>query len=345
MNIKHLLISVAGRRFGPTLAALAAAAGMAVVSPAAQAQAGTLVNPSNCSSFTGFSWSGGQLTLTCAATTIPACTNTNVGTFTWVSLAATVAAGNSVTGQLQRVGGCSGAYTILIGNNAAASNGSVSATSVSFADGETGPKNVTVTTTAQSPVGAQIAVWVNGATTTPWPNMAGTFVATVTAAPPAQQTGGGSSCGATYCFSMVNNDQIVMGTGEAASKATGLKPGETIAVAFTYTGPTNGSISISPVSNPYYTQERPSDLEIAIKSSPATFGTQGDACDQRVPAAWFIGGGSPFLNAGTTEACQLVLGQSYYLNIRHMKSDWSNTPSCTNTQYGCTLRVQPTGLN
>ena len=155
------------------LAPLFFIAGSAAVVPAAHAQSGTLSysGATSCTSFTGWTWNGTQLTVNCATATTPTppppplpptCDTTTPGAFTFAPATATVARGGSTTLQVQRTGGCGGAYTITFGNNlASATPGSTlsPATSVSFAAGDAAPK--TITFNAASTAGTA-AIWLSG---------------------------------------------------------------------------------------------------------------------------------------------------------------------------------------
>ena len=170
------------------LAPLLFIAASAAVVPAAHAQSGTLSysGAASCTSFTGWTWNGTQLTVTCAATTTPTspppptCDTTAPGAFTVASPTATVARGGSTTLQVQRTGGCGGAYTITFGNNlASATPGSTlsPATSVSFAAGDAAAK--TITFTAGSTAGTA-AIWLSGyQSTSVAPPISGTATVTV----------------------------------------------------------------------------------------------------------------------------------------------------------------------
>src|SRR6478609_7889848 len=112
------------RRLGRIVAALAVASGIAAMAPAALAQTtGSLSlssgTPSNCTSFTGFSWNGGQLSVTCVSATPPpaACDNTVATTsFNIVGSGSSVNTGSTLNIQVARNGGCQGAYTVTFGS-------------------------------------------------------------------------------------------------------------------------------------------------------------------------------------------------------------------------------------
>ena len=127
--------------------ALSFATTLAVFAPGAHAQAGSLTynGAATCTSFSSFAWVGSQLTVNCAQSA-PACDTTTPGTFSFVSSTATVARGGSTTLQIQRTGGCKGAYTVSFGNGIAtgAPGSTLSpASSVSFANGDSATKTVT----------------------------------------------------------------------------------------------------------------------------------------------------------------------------------------------------------
>ena len=175
------------------LAVLACVAASAAFVPAVHAQSGTLVysGAASCTSFTGWTWNGTQLTVTCAATTpttpttptaptTPACDTTQPGAFTFAAATATVARGGSVSLLVQRTGGCGGAYTITFGNNlASATPGSTLSptSSVSFAAGDAAPKAITFKAGTTAGVAA---VWLNGyQSTSAAPPISGTVTVTV----------------------------------------------------------------------------------------------------------------------------------------------------------------------
>ena len=347
------------------------ALGFAALAPVANAQSGTLTlsNPSSCSTFSGFTWNGSALSVTCTSTgtTNPnpvTCDTTKPGAFSWVApTTATITPGGSVTGTIQRVGGCKGQYTITFGTDASAYPGvSVSPTnSVDFPDGSTATsqpamtQNVTVTTSANTPIGTNVSVYLNGFTSSTGsgtPAIGGTFVASVQATqppPPPPPQGNGCTTTATYNVALNSATQIFMGTFGEPGSLPALRPGESIAASFTYVD--NGSwgeVDLSQVTNP--TAGGTVDTEVSIDACPGNFpATTGPTlCDHRVtyPAT-----GGPvaygFTNATNFGWCPLQQGKTYYINIRNVQANYNSpqgTPSCPNSA-GCALRFRGINFN
>ena len=337
------------------MAAAAIATAFAAFAPVAHAQTGTLSlsNSASCTTFSGFTWNGTTLSVTCASAgpvtppPPPPCDTTQAGSFGWASATGSATPGNVITGSITRSNGCKGAYTITFGNNAPAGVTVSPATSVTFADGSATAQAVSITTAASTAVGTQIAVWLNGwssSTGSPAPGIAGTFVGTVTTTPvvtPPPPTGNGSI---TYSGALTNNLQIVWGTNEAASLPA-FKSTDVASYSFTYGGQF-GQVVLGAVSN--NVAGGVTDTELAISSTAGDFPGQSN-CDVRIPASSVQGQGitaiSVWTPGRTGPFCLLNVGQTYYLNIRQVSANWaSNAGSCTNTN-GCALRIQPTGIN
>jgi len=108
------------------------------------------------------------------------------------------------------------------------------------------------------------------------------------------------------------------------------------------------------------------DTEISIASCAGVFQTgaantatnnpsnslvSSDYCDVRVPASTYAGQGITAITAAIPSIagnyCHLAQGQKYYINIRQVPAQnfTSTASSCQDTSHGCTLRVQPQGLN
>ena len=339
------------------------ALGIAALAPVANAQTGTLTlsNPTSCSSFSGFTWNGSTLSITCtSSTTNPppttTCDTTQPGAFSWASpTSATITPGSTATGTIVRTGGCKGQYTITFGTDAAAYPGvTVSPTnSVSFADGSATSQTVTVTTTASTPVGTNVSVYLNGFTSSTGsgtPAIGGTFVAAVQATqppPPPPPTGNGCSTSATYNVALNGGTQLYWGTNEYDSRPP-LKPSETIAASFTYVDSGSwGEVDLAQVTN--YVQGGTVDTEVSIDACPGNFPatTADTACDKRVsyPAT-----GGPviygFTNGATFGMCALQPGKTYYVNIRNVRTTYGSgtSSSCTNTN-GCAIRFRGINFN
>ena len=348
------------------------ALGFAALAPVANAQSGTLTlsNPSSCSTFSGFTWNGSALSVTCTSTgtTNPnpvTCDTTKPGAFSWVApTTATITPGGSVTGTIQRVGGCKGQYTITFGTDASAYPGVTvtPATSVDFADGSTATsqpamtQNVTIATSANTPVGTNVSVYLNGFTSSTGsgtPAIGGTFVASVQATqppppPPPPPQGNGCTTTATYNVALNAATQLFWGTVFEAGSYPPLKPGETIAASFVYGGSQSwGEVDFAQVTN--MAAGGTVDTEVAIDECPGTFKatTADTACDKRVtyPAT-----GGPVLYATATPVtgiCNLVPGKTYYINMRNVQANYNSpqgTPSCPNSA-GCALRMRGINFN
>jgi hypothetical protein len=365
MNIKHN-ISTALRRLCGAATALAIAGGMAAFAPAAYAQAGTLSNPNNCTTFTGFTWANGTLTLSCAITpppSPPSCDTAIEPTgFTIAAPAVSSAVNTTVNVTVSRQGtGCLSAYTVTYSSGGFPDGGnnmpigySVSGNgTLNFAAGEVGPKTISVSTgTAPGLIG----VWLTGGTGPNGPiGVSGGTAITVT-----QTTSGGGNTGgnnpppgcssaATYMLPASNAQQIVFGTYEGVSQPP-LKPGETASAGFVYqqaAGGGNLTLAMAQVTGG--PAGGTADLEVAIATCPNVFeATNGDTlCDKRLTNGSQSQAGYNFLYAGAgVGVCRLNPGTQYYINIRQVSANYANgtTPSCGNVG-GCALRIQPQSLN
>lgn len=362
------------RRFGQALGALAVAAGLGAFAPAAHAQSGSLSlgnggSQTNCATFSGFSWSNGTLTVNCTAP-VQSCDATAATTgFHVVNPSVSVTAGTQVNVTIQRDGGCAGSYTVSFSSGGFADPnqpGSMPTgwsvtpqNSVSFAQGDT-TKTVSVATGTTAGL---IGVWLTGAGAVTASGGESIYVT-----PPAPTTIGGGTgsarCGtANYVLPMQNNSNINFGTSDQGSNPA-LMPGQTVALDFTFNPPNGGgTVQLSPVINAVSNQGS-YDTEISIANCAGSFQTSGSAtntpssslisadyCDVRIPGTTYAGQGISAISAGSAvyagAFCKLNVGQQYYINIRQVPANsfTNNSPSCTDNTHGCTLRVQPNGLN
>ena len=335
-------------------AAASVALGLAAWAPLAHAQAGTLSNPNNCSSFTGFTWNNGVLALTCSPPVQQQCTSTAASTFAFVSeTGADVPAGGNSVGTYRRTG-CAGQFTITFGTNAGTVAGTTaSATTLTWADGESGDKTITFTTSTSTPLG-KVGAWVTGytsSTNSAPAALGGSYVFNVVAAS-SGNTGGntpppGCTTTATYNVTAVNQVQFFAGTAYEPGSLPPLKAGESIAASFTYQ-PTASwmQIAAGQVTNP--AAGGTPDIEVNVDACPGNFTATADTgCSKRVT---YPNTADPIVYGTTNGAafgvCPLVAGQKYYINVRQVMKSYAagSQPSCTNSA-GCALRMQPQNLN
>lgn len=364
MNIKHD-ISAASRRFSGAIAALAIAGGIGAFAPAAYAQSGMLSNPSNCTSFTGFTWSGGILSLTCAPPPPPpTCDNTTEPTgFAILKANDTGTTNSTVNVVISRQGtGCQSAYTVTYGsggfpdggNNVPVGFSPSNGGSVTFAAGETGPKNVAVST-GTSP--GLIGVWLQSAIGPNGPTSANGGTAITVTQPISGGGGGGpnnlvmpAGCSTPptyYAGSAANGVQYYAGVYQGGSLPP-IKAGETLSASFVYQSTPDTPVTISLAQAVDVVGGKGEDIELSIDRCPATFpATQNDTlCDKRLQ---YPGTGMTVLYAYSQYPnlyCQLTPGQQYFINMRFVSSNYANgtSASCTNAT-GCAVRIQPQNLN
>lgn len=353
---------------GAAVASLAA--GIVAFAPSAHAQSGTLNNPSNCTSFTGFTWNGATLTLSCSGQPVvqPTCTSTANGAFSWAqpngstqsgtTYAFPLQTGTSTTVYARRSGGCAGAYTLsyaispvnLTGQSPSAAG------TITFADGDTTDKPLAIS--AGSTAGT---LWiyfsaVSSSTGSPTPSVGGTLEVDVSAAPVLPPAPSGdwttaanvpqatcSTQATYYAWWTGNAQQFEYGTTSPGSLAP-LKPGETVATAFIYRG-TQPTFNVSEVTNPQYFGGNGIDVEIAVSQCPNDFpAVSADTqCDHR---QGYKGGSDIYGTPAGSNAywCQLTSGNKYYLNVRQVLKAYPGAVNSCNVSNGCAIRFQAQGI-
>ncbi len=305
-----------------------------------------------------------------SAPALEGCDRTTSGSFSisGVSGAAVTTWGSPSFIQVRRTpGSCGGAYTIHFNTQFTPTGGVVGCSdavvawlpqgegTISFADGEQGIKNVAVQpgNLSGSYVLALASATPDSAGAGPT-TAAGKFTATL---PPTLQP-----CPpiappefpgtATYFLPAYNNIQVVFGSTEAVSNPP-LRPGETVAMIFTFEPPASGGgyVSVAPVTN--FVAGPAVGLEIAVASAAGSFPGSAvgadTACSKRVPASAFADQALAELlgyNGVMPGTCPLTPGVNYAINLRQVSARYSDgdMPSCADPR-GCALRVQPTSLS
>jgi hypothetical protein len=322
-------------------AALAIAAAITAFAPAVTMAQGKS-NVGGCTSFTSFSYDATTNTLTvnnCTTTQQPPPAPPVPGPSTYTLSAATsTPAGVAINVTVQRTGGTSAEGVLLsIGANGLTGwnfNGASTPQllTINFLDNET-TKSLNFNPGSTPGV---FGMTFGGVTGTTGSIAAGTtFINVLDPLPPSNVPVGCKTSATKNEVFQYANQKIVFS----------LKPGETGAVAFT---PGAGTALMYLSSTETVNTPPDADHEVTVSTCPGDF-------DRSYPCRYqanYVGSSMQANTAPSPWQCALVPGQTYFLNVRHVKLRASQTDpvqtSCTNppayTNGACEVRLQNTGL-